>query len=72
MPPAVVAVRTPDPADIVKQGGIGGDVLATWRGADNSTHGQVMMAAGDNSLGFMAGYSWRDGEETDSAAAPHA
>jgi len=66
----VVAVRTPDPADIAGRGGIGGDVLATWRGADNSTHGQAMMALGDNSMGFMAGYSWRDGEETDSAAAP--
>jgi hemoglobin/transferrin/lactoferrin receptor protein len=66
----VVAVRTPDPGDIASRGGIGGDVLATWRGADNSTHGQVMMAVGDNSLGFMAGYSWRDGEGTESAAAP--
>jgi hemoglobin/transferrin/lactoferrin receptor protein len=65
----VVAVRTPDPADIANQG-IGGDVLATWRGADNSTHGQAMMAVGDNALGFMAGYSRREGEETDSAAAP--
>ncbi len=66
----VVAVRTPDPADLVKRGGIGGDVLATWRGADNSMHGQAMMALGDSSLGFMAGYSWRDGNEMDSAAAP--
>lgn len=66
----VVAVRTPDPADIANPGGIGGDVLATWRGMDNSMHGQVMMALVDDSLGFMAGYSWRDGEETDSAATP--
>lgn len=66
----VVAVRTPDPADLVGRDGIGGDVLATWRGADNSMHGQAMMALGDNSMGFMAGYSWRDGQETDSAAAP--
>jgi hemoglobin/transferrin/lactoferrin receptor protein len=66
----VVAVRTPDPEDIAGRGGIGGDVLATWRGADNSTHGQAMMALAGSSMGFMAGYSWRDGEETDSAAAP--
>ena len=66
----VVAVRTPDPVDIAGPGGIGGDVLATWRGADNSTHGQAMMALGNSSTGFMAGYSWRDGEETESAAAP--
>lgn len=66
----VVAVRTPDPADLAGRSGIGGDVLATWRGADNSMHGQAMMALGDSSMGFMAGYSWRDGAETDSAAAP--
>ena len=66
----VVAVRTPDPVDIAGRGGVGGDVLATWRGADNSAHGQAMMAVTSNSMGFMAGYSWRDGEETDSAAAP--
>lgn len=66
----VVAVRTPDPDDIGGRGEIGGDFLGTWRGTDNSAHGQAMMALGDNSLGLMAGYSWRDGEETDSAAAP--
>ena len=66
----VVAVRTPDPGDISNRGEIGGDFLGTWRGADNSAHGQAMMALGDNSLGLMAGYSWRDGEETGSAAAP--
>ena len=66
----VVAVTTPDPVDIASRGGVGGDALATWRGADNSMHGQVMMALGGSSMGFMAGYSWRDGEETDSAAAP--
>ena len=66
----VVAVRTPDPVDIAGRSGVGGDVLATWRGADNSTHGQAMMAATSNSMGFMAGYSWRDGEETDSSATP--
>ena len=57
----VVAVRTPDPDDIIRRGEIGGDFLGTWRGTDNSAHGQAMMALGDNSLGVMAGYSWRDG-----------
>jgi len=66
----VVAVRTPDPVDLMGQGGVGGDVLATWRGADNSTHGQAMMALGNSSTGFMAGYSRREGEEIESAAAP--
>ena len=66
----VVSIRTPDPADIVRRGEFGGDFLGTWRGADNSAHGQAMMAVGDNAFGFLAGYSWRDGEQTDSAAAP--
>ncbi len=65
----VVAVRTPDPADIAR-GGRGGDILATWRGADNSAHGQAMVALGDTARGILAGYSWRDGEQAGSAAAP--
>ena len=65
----VVAVRTPNPGDVVRGGGFGGDFLGTWRGTDNSAHGQVMAAFGDNELGFLGGYSWRNGEQTDSAAA---
>lgn len=68
----VVAVRTPDPGDIAGPDGIGGDFLGTWRGADNSRHGQAMVALGDDGRGVMAGYSWRDGQETESAAAPDA
>jgi hemoglobin/transferrin/lactoferrin receptor protein len=66
----VVAVKTPDPADIIRNERNGGDFLGTWRGADSSTHGQAMFAFGDDSLGVLAGYSWRDGEETESAAGP--
>jgi len=66
----VIAVRTPDPADIARRNGRGGDFLGTWRGTDSSMHGQAMMALGDNAFGLIAGYSWRNGEETDSAAAP--
>jgi hemoglobin/transferrin/lactoferrin receptor protein len=66
----VVAVSTPDPGDLADRGEFGGDFLGTWRGTDNSVHGQAMAAFGDNSLGFLAGYSWREGEETESAAAP--
>lgn len=65
----VVAVRTPDPSDIVRRGEFGAQLLGTWRGTDNSTHGQTTVALGDNSFGFLAGYSRRDGEQTDSAAA---
>ncbi len=65
----VVSVRTPDPSDLARGGNSGGDFLGTWRGADSSTHGQAMFAAGDDSLGVLAGFSWRDGQELESAAA---
>lgn len=66
----VVSVRSPDPADIIRSERSGGDFMGTFRGADNSTHGQAMFAVGDESLGVLAGYSWRDGEEIESAAGP--
>ncbi|MEJ2172227.1 MAG: TonB-dependent hemoglobin/transferrin/lactoferrin family receptor [Woeseiaceae bacterium] len=67
----VVAVRTPDPSDITRRGEFGGEFLGTWRGTDNSSHGQVIAALGDNSFGFLAGYSSRSGEQTESAAVPN-
>lgn len=66
----VVAVRTPDPGDLVGDEGFGGDFLGTWRDADHSRHAQAMIAVGDRSLGLLAGFSWRDGEQLDSAAGP--
>lgn len=66
----VVAVRTPDPFDLAATRGSGGDALVTWRGADQSMHGQAMLGMGDPTLGVVAGVSWRNGDETDSAAAP--
>lgn len=65
----VVAVRTPDPFDITRGRGHGGELLTTWRGVDRSVHGQAMLAFGDRDLGFIAGFSRRDGSEIDSAAA---
>ena len=64
----VVAVRTPDPSDIIRKGRTGGDFLGTWRDADSSMHGQAMFAVGDESLGVLAGFSWRDGQQLESAA----
>ncbi len=64
----VVAVATPDPFDLADVKGIGGDLLATYRGEDASLHSQAMAALGDRSGGLMLGASWRDGEQTDSAA----
>jgi hemoglobin/transferrin/lactoferrin receptor protein len=65
----VVAVRTPDPIDLLESGRNGGDLLTTWRGADDSMQGQVMLGLGDRNLGLTAGFSWRNGSETDSSAA---
>jgi hemoglobin/transferrin/lactoferrin receptor protein len=64
----VVAVTTPDPFDLAGASGIGGDVSGTWQGADDSAHAQAMFGVGGQSLGFMAGASWHDGEQIDSAA----
>ncbi|MDH3806383.1 MAG: TonB-dependent receptor [Gammaproteobacteria bacterium] len=66
----VVAVRTPDPADLIGTSRNGGDLLATWRGADESFQSQALLGLGDRSLGLTAGVSWRSGHEVDSAAAP--
>lgn len=66
----VVAIATPDPNDLTDERGYGSDLLATWHGADQSKHGQAMFGIGKKSLGLMAGVSWRDGEEIDSAASP--
>lgn len=67
----VVSVRTPEPSDIARRGELGGELLGTWRGMDNSAHGQAMIALDANSFGIVAGHSWREGEQTDSAAADH-
>ena len=64
----VMAVRTPDPSDIVRGSGFGGEFLGTWRAADNSQHAQTQLAIAGPSIGVMAGLSWRDGSELDSAA----
>lgn len=64
----VVAVKTPDPIDLMGARGNGGDVLFTWRDADESFQSQAMIGFGDRSLGLVAGVSWRSGHEVDSAA----
>jgi hypothetical protein len=51
----VVAVRTPDPVDITQGNGAGGDILATWRGVDDSLHGQAMFALVGETAGVLAG-----------------
>ena len=63
----VVAVSTPDPDDLRNGNGIGGDAAFAWRGADTSRQGQFLFAGGSNALGFVAGFSHRDGEQLDSA-----
>jgi hemoglobin/transferrin/lactoferrin receptor protein len=64
----VVAVRTPDPADLIRSGKLGGDVTFNWRGADERTHGTGLVAFGDASLGLLVGGSLRSGHELESAA----
>ncbi len=64
----VVAVSTPDPVDLAGRDAFGGDAMATWRGADQSTHGTAMFAFGDESMGLLLGGSLRSGQELESAA----
>ena len=64
----VVAVRTPDPRDLMGRSTSGGDLLATWRGADDSAHGTGMFAFGNDAAGLLVGGSIRSGEQLDSAA----
>ena len=65
----VVAVSTPDPANLVGRDTFGADLMTTWRGADQSAHGTGMVAFGDASLGILLGGSLRSGQELESAAA---
>ena len=64
----VVAVSTPNPSDLLHNNSTGGDVTATWRGADESSHAAGMFAVGNSSMGLLLGGSLRSGEELDSAA----
>lgn len=64
----VVAVRTPDPAKFLKQQRVGGNLLATYQGADGSFHGTGMIAFGSADKGLLLGGSLREGEQFDSAA----
>jgi len=64
----VVAIRTPDPADIAGDSGRGGQLSGTWRDADGSLHGTGMYALGDSGAGLLLGLSLREGHEYDAAA----
>jgi len=64
----VVAVRTPDPVDLLGRRGSGGNLVTDWRGADSSLHGTGMVAIGDESKGLLFGASLRAGSEFDAAA----
>lgn len=64
----VVAVHTPDPSDLLANGNFGGDAMATWRGADQSSHINGMFALGSQQQGLLLGGSLRHGQEFESAA----
>lgn len=64
----VVAVTTPDPASFARDGGIGGDALLGWRGADHSNHLQATVAMQSDAAGVLAGVSRREGRQHDPAA----
>jgi hemoglobin/transferrin/lactoferrin receptor protein len=53
---------------LLRNNSTGGDVTATWRGADESSHVAGMFALGNSSMGLLLGGSLRSGQELDSAA----
>lgn len=65
----VVAMRTPDPADLTQGSGRGGVLSSNWSGADASLNGAALYAVEAESLGMLLGVGARNGEEFDAAAA---
>lgn len=64
----VVAIRTPDPVDLLRNRRHGGQLHGTWRDADSSLHGTGMYAFGNARTGVLMGLSLRDGSEFDAAS----
>ncbi|MBT8079099.1 MAG: TonB-dependent receptor [Gammaproteobacteria bacterium] len=64
----VIAARTPDPSDLLTDDAFASNVLATWRGSDQSVTGTGMLAFGRPGNGFLLGGSYGDGQQADSAA----
>lgn len=63
----VIALRSPDPADLAGPAGLGGNLATAWRGADSSLHGTALQTLRAGKVGILAGFSHRDGEENDAA-----
>ncbi|MCB1845446.1 MAG: TonB-dependent receptor [Halioglobus sp.] len=68
----VVAVSTPDPADIAAAGSSGGNAQLMRHQADSSLHGVGTIALNHNDRGLLLAASYRDGSEEPSAAVPDA
>jgi hemoglobin/transferrin/lactoferrin receptor protein len=66
----VLAVSTPDPADIAGAEGRGANLLTGWGGADDSVHGTGMIAFGGAGRGLLLAGSLRDGHVMESSALP--
>ncbi|HNP37125.1 MAG TPA: TonB-dependent receptor [Woeseiaceae bacterium] len=64
----VIAVETPDPADIAGRNTGGGTLQTTWRASDDSLHGSTMLALDNGGKGVLLGGSLREGHEMASAA----
>ena len=64
----VVAVRTPDPVNLVDEQGTGGRIDTTWQGSEDAGQVSGLIAAKGRSLGVVAGISHRSGHEIHAAA----
>ncbi len=66
----VLAVSTPDPADIAGTSGRGAALTTAWREADTSGHLTGLFAMGDAGRGLLLAGGVRDGSAADSSALP--
>ena len=63
----VVAMRSPDPADITLAGRGGGALTTAWHGTDSSLHATALQSLQGDDLGLLLGVSVRDGSEAESS-----
>lgn len=64
----VVALRTPEPAELTGQKAGGGRLDTTWRDADSSAHATLLQGFRFGKSAVLAGISLRDGREPEPAA----
>ena len=68
----VLAVRTPNPDDVVAGENRAADITTTWRDSNDSLNATTLFAVDGGQQGFLLGASWQNGNEEKSAAVNNA